>query len=200
MGAESGIRDKKACIGLAAINVLIYICMVIGDVAGDMEIMSTHGAVFPPLMLSEGVWYPFVTAMFLHFDVEHLANNMIMLIAVGSYIEKYLGPVRFLIIYFLSGVAGNLLSFVNVIHGNMYTVSAGASGAVFGMVGALLVLAIKNRGSIEGLGIKRILFMIFFSLFSGLTSAGVDNWAHVGGLAAGLIFGFLLAPRIVKEE
>ncbi|MCR5451500.1 MAG: rhomboid family intramembrane serine protease [Lachnospiraceae bacterium] len=192
MESDNEFKKEKGCIGLAVINILVFAYMLIIGVAGDGEYMSTHGAIYPPFMLEKNMWYPLFTAMFMHFDVRHLANNMIMLVAVGSYVERNMGTIRFLVLYLLAGLAGNILSFVNDIYGHLYTVSAGASGAVFGLVGALFALALKNRGNIEGLGARRILIMIIISLLIGFTSAGVDNVAHVGGLIAGFLLGFLL--------
>ena len=186
------MKVEKGCIILAAVNIIIFLLMYAAGAAGDVEFMATHGAVFPPLMIERGVWYPLFTAMFLHFDIEHLANNMVMLVAVGRYIEYGMGTFKFLILYLCSGVLGNALSFVMDLHGDLNTVSAGASGAVFGLVGALLAMAIKNKGRIEGLGIRQILLMIALSLVSGFTSAGVDNTAHVGGLVAGLLIGLVI--------
>ena len=186
------MKVEKGCIVLAAVNIIIFLLMYAAGAAGDAEFMASHGAVFPPLMIGRGIWYPLFTAMFLHFDIEHLANNMVMLVAVGRYIEYEMGTLKFFIVYLCSGVLGNVLSFVADLHGDMNTVSAGASGAVFGLVGALLAMAIKNKGRIEGLGLRQILLMIVLSLVSGFTSAGVDNTAHVGGLIAGLLIGLVI--------
>ena len=194
------MSEEKSSIGLAAINVVVFAVMAFMGGIGNADFMIGHGAIYPPKMLTEGVWYPLFTAMFLHFDIEHLANNMIMLVAVGSYVEKNMGSVRVVILYLLAGLGGNVLSFVNDLHGHINTVSAGASGAVFGLVGALLALAIKNKGTIEKLGIKRIILMIALSLVSGLTTAGVDNVAHIGGLICGIILGFILGKNEEPEE
>ena len=193
-------RIYKGCIILAAVNIIIFLYMFVTGKAGDAEYMASHGAVYFPYMIEKGMWYPLVTAMFLHFDIEHLANNMVMLVAVGRYVEKGMGSVRFMILYFASGVLGNVFSLAGDLRAGDYVVSAGASGAVFGLVGALLAMAVKNRGSIEGLGIRQILLMIALSLVSGLTSAGVDNVAHAGGLVTGFVAGLILYRANSPEE
>ena len=193
MSKDQELKIGIGCIILAAINAVIFLFMFITHTAGNAEFMAGHGAVYFPYMLEQGTWYTLITAMFLHFDIEHLANNMVMLLAVGRYIEKNMGTVRFIVLYFLAGLAGNVLSLMGEIVSGDFAVSAGASGSVFGLVGALLAMTIKNRGSIEGLGIKQVLLMIALSLFSGFTSAGVNNVAHVGGLVTGLIIGLVLA-------
>ena len=199
MDEKQDLRIKKGCIILAVANILVFLYMFAVGVSGDTEYMATHGAVFFPYMIKNGMWYPLVTAMFLHFDIEHLANNMVMLVAVGRYVEKDMGTVKFVLVYFVSGVLGNILSLAGDIMTGEHAVSAGASGAVFGLVGALLSMAVKNKGSIEGLGIRQILLMIALSLVSGLTSAGVDNVAHFGGLATGFIIGLILYKRRCNE-
>ncbi len=193
------MRTKKGCIFLAFVNTAIFLYMFATKTAGNVDFMARHGAIYYPLMVENGIWYPIFTAMFLHFDAGHLANNMIMLVAVGRYVEKDMGTVKFMIVYILSGLIGNVLSLMMDISSGKYVVSAGASGAVFGLVGALLAMAIKNRGRIEGLGVRQILLMIALSLFSGFTSAGVDNVAHVGGLVSGFILGLILFKRKKRQ-
>ena len=97
-----------------------------------------------------------------------------------------------MIIYFASGLAGNVLSAFGDIMIGQYAVSAGASGAVFGIIGALLYVAIRNRGHIGTVSGRGLLFMVILSLYYGFTSSGVDNLAHIGGLAAGFVLGVLL--------
>ncbi len=192
MENEQGIKIEKGCIILAAVNIVVFLYMFVTKSAGDAEFMATHGAVYIPYMLENGIWYPVFTAIFLHFDIEHLANNMVMLVAVGRYIEKDMGTIKLVILYIISGMLGNILSIAGDFYSQEFVVSAGASGAVFGLVGGLLAMAIKNRGNIEGLGIRQILLMIALSLVSGFTSAGVDNVAHVGGLISGFVLGLVL--------
>ena len=197
---DENLGIKKGCIALAVVNIAVFLYQSVTGTAGNAEYLASHGAVFFPYMESREAWYPLFTAMYLHFDFEHLANNMVMLLAVGRYVEKDMGTVRFLIVYTVSGLLGNILSLGFDIYAGEYAVSAGASGAVFGLVGALLAMAVKNKGSIEGLGIKQILLMIVLSLVSGLTSAGVDNVAHAGGLVTGFLIGLILFRRNLREE
>ena len=128
-------------------NILVFLYMFAVGVSGDAEYMATHGAVFFPYMIKNGMWYPLVTAMFLHFDIEHLANNMVMLVAVGRYVEKDMGTVKFVLVYFVSGVLGNILSLARDMRTEEFAVSAGASGAVFGLVGALLSMLNYTYGT-----------------------------------------------------
>ena len=177
---------------LVAVNVILFAACTIQELLTGDDLIFACGVMYPPAVLDGGQWYRLVTSMFLHVDAMHLANNMIMLAALGLYVERSLGAIRFLMLYMVSGVCGNLLSMFLDVRSGEYVLSAGASGAVFGVVGALLEAAIKNRGKIYGLSMKRIMLMIALSLFAGLTSSGVNNAAHFGGCIAGFLLGLIL--------
>ena len=117
---------------------------------------------------------------------------MVVLAAVGWNLEYELGGLKFLILYLLSGLGGNVLSAWWDIRMGEYAISAGASGAIFGVIGALLYVAIRNKGRIGDISGRGILFMIALSLYYGFSSGGVDNMAHIGGLAAGFVLSVLL--------
>ena len=107
-------------------------------------------------------------------------------------LEQEIGKIKFLIIYFGSGLFGNILSGLGDILTGDYVVSAGASGAVFGIIGALLYVVIRNRGRLGTISGRRLMLTAGLSLYYGFTSSGVDNLAHVGGLVSGFILGILL--------
>lgn len=176
---------------LVVMNVAVWCVLeIIGDTQ-DAGLILKYGGMYPDLLLA-GEWYRLFTAMFLHFGAEHLANNMILLAAAGGKLEAAAGSFRYLMIYLGSGVAGNLLSFYIRMQTGDYAVSAGASGAVFGMIGALVWVAVRNKGKFEGLTTKGLLFMIALCMYYGVTTAGIDNWAHAGGAAGGLLLCILL--------
>ncbi|MCI8892724.1 MAG: rhomboid family intramembrane serine protease [Eubacterium sp.] len=176
---------------LVVINVAVWCVLeIIGDTQ-DAGLILRYGGMYPDLLLA-GEWYRLFTAMFLHFGAEHLANNMILLAAAGGKLEAAAGSFRYLMIYLGSGVAGNLLSFYIRLQTGDYAVSAGASGAVFGMIGGLVWVAVRNKGKFEGLTTKGLLFMIALCMYYGVTTAGIDNWAHAGGAAGGLLLCILL--------
>ncbi len=184
-------RPPVVNIGLVIVNVAVWcILELMGNTLNGAWIVE-YGGMHPQLVL-QGEWYRLFTSMFLHFGAEHLANNMILLAAAGGKLETAVGSIRYLIIYICSGLAGNLLSLYMMIRTGDYAVSAGASGAVFGMIGALVWAAIRNKGKFEGLTTKGLLFMIVLCLYYGITTAGVDNWAHAGGLAGGFVLCLLL--------
>ena len=101
---------------------------------------------------------------------------------------------KYLLIYLLSGLGGSLLSMVYMLKTGDMAVSAGASGAIFGVIGALLYLVIRNKGRIGTLTTRGLVLMIALCLYYGFTATGVDNWCHIGGL----VMGFLLAVLLYR--
>lgn len=184
---------KKAwmTIGIAIINIAVFIVLEgIGNTE-DGSWMIGFGAMYVPLF-QNGEYYRIITSMFLHFGFHHLANNMFMLFVLGYQLEFETGKWRFLCIYLLSGIGGNLVSMWSEIQTSEYAVSAGASGAIFGMIGALLYIAIRSGGRIGNLTWRGILVMIFITFYYGFTSTGIDVMAHAGGLVCGFLSAMLL--------
>lgn len=144
---------------------------------------------FPPDILEQGEYYRLFTSMFLHFGAEHLLFNMLILIFAGDMLIWQLGWLKYLLIYLGGGIAGNLLSLAVSMKTETYAVSAGASGAIFAVIGALVFLVIRKKGKVENLNGRGICAMAVLSLIQGFTDSGVDQYAHLGGF----IGGFLLA-------
>ncbi|MDO4168252.1 MAG: rhomboid family intramembrane serine protease, partial [Eubacteriales bacterium] len=136
--------------------------------------------------------YRLLTSAFLHFGFPHLVNNMVMLICLGSYLERALGKIKYIIFYLAAAVGSSLASLGIMLYTGNIAVSAGASGAIFGIIGALLYMLIRNRGRFADLTMMRFLLMIALSLYYGFSSTGVDNAAHVGGLVIGFVLGVIL--------
>ena len=130
--------------------------------------------------------------MFLHFGLSHIVYNMLCLIFLGDILETLVGPVRYLIIYFVGGLAGNLLSMQMDISHGLYRVSAGASGAIFAVVGAIFYILLRHKGRIGTITLRRLLLMIVLTLGQGFTDSGTDNAAHIGGLVAGFVVAVLV--------
>ena len=172
---------------------VLLILSAMGDTE-DAVFMLNHGGMYEPLIVQEHEYYRLFTSMFLHFGMSHLLNNMVLLGALGWNLELETGKIKFLIIYLVSGLGGNLLSlyYDQSLPLGERAVSAGASGAIFGLMGALLYVVIANRGRLGRLSGRGMLFMIALSLYYGLTSTGVDNWAHIGGLVCGFILSVIL--------
>ena len=186
------MKRQNCTILLIAINVIVFFALSFFGMTEDAEYMLEHGAMYVPYMLEGEGYYRLFTSMFLHFGIDHLANNMVMLGAIGWNLEYEIGKIKFLIIYLGSGLAGNILSAFGALMTGEYAVSAGASGAVFGIIGALLYVVIRNKGQIGTISGRGLVFMVILSLYYGFTSSGVDNLAHIGGLIAGFVLGVLL--------
>lgn len=169
---------------LVAVNVIVFlICTFTG------RMLYNKGASGVAFLIEDKSYYRLVTSMFLHTDVRHLFSNMIVLYYVGEIVERKLGHLRYAVLYLLSGIAGDVLSMGYELLRNDYYSSVGASGAVFGVQGALLLLVILHRGRLESLSAGRVAFVIAFSLYCGFTSSNVNNAAHIGGV----LMGFALA-------
>lgn len=185
---------------LAGANVIVFLILSMQGMTEDAEFMLHHGAMYVPYVAEGGEYYRLFTCMFLHFGFDHLMNNMIVLLIVGWNLELTVGKIRYLVIYIASGLCGNIISAVWGIRIGEYAVSAGASGAVFGLIGALLYVALRNRGQSGGISGRRLIFMILLMLYYGFSSAGVDNAAHVGGLLSGFFFAVLLYRKRKRES
>ncbi len=194
-------REKlSVCAVLTGINTAVFLLGFFSDRLD--RLFFTAGCMDVPRIIGQGEYYRVVTACFLHAGIDHLASNMLILYFLGIHVEKVLGHGKFLILYLLSGISGNLFSMSRQLQSGMYYHSIGASGAVFGIVGAYLLLALINRKYIGNRELKRIAFGVFFSLYIGFRSEGTDNAAHVGGFAAGfllmLLYSFAVGHK--KEE
>lgn len=172
---------------LVAINVLVFlVCNFTGDTLYSAGSMSVYGVIW------EKEYGRVLWAMFLHGDASHIFNNMLLLFFMGSMIEKEIGHIRFAVLYFLSGIGGNLFSLlVKVLNQDMYA-TIGASGAVFGLDGVLLALVLFSGKKMENVTPARMLLMIVYSLYNGFVGANIDNAAHVGGLVIGFVAGAIM--------
>ena len=181
--------------GLIVINVLVFFILSLFVDTESGYFMLRYGAMYEPLVTDGHEYYRLITSLFLHFGIQHLLNNMVMLGALGYQLENEVGRVKFLLIYFISGIGGNLCSlYWNVSHGEQ-VISAGASGAIFGLMGSLLYIVAVNRGRLGRLSGRGMLIMVALSLYFGLTSSGVDNSAHIGGLICGILITVLFYRR-----
>ncbi len=194
-------QKKAFCtIALAAVNIAVFLILSFQGATEDAGFMLEHGAMYAPDILYAGKYYELFTCMFLHFGFEHLMNNMISLVLLGWQLEMEAGRVRFLLIYMISGLGGNLLSLIMDLRTAEYAVSAGASGAIFGIIGALFYIAVRNHGRIGTVSDKGLLFLAGLTLYHGISSGGVNNYAHAGGALTGLILAVILYHKGRRRE
>ena len=186
------VRREPITIFLILVNILVFLAVEMTGSSENAMHMLDWGAAYTPNIIEGGEFYRLFMSMFLHFGMEHLANNMLVLFVLGSRTERVVGKIRFLIIYFAGGFIGNVVSVWLEMKSGNFVVSAGASGAIFAVMGAMIYIVIRNRGWLGDLSAKQILIMAAFSLYFGFTSSGVDNAAHVGGLLAGFLIAVIL--------
>lgn len=185
---------KKAYVSYAIAFVMIFMFFLetFSGESEDLETAIRFGAMAVPLVLEKQEYYRLFTSMFLHFGPEHLSANLISVLAVGPYIEKIFGRISYLLIFVLSGIGGNLLSMVSQLIRWHFPVSTGASGAAFGLFGAILLLSLLPRFR-PLFPLKNVVVGIALNLGIGLFETGIDAAAHLGGL----ICGFLTAAVIL---
>lgn len=180
---------------IIVINVVVFAVLTfLGDTT-DVQFMHHHGANFWPSVIEEHEYYRLLTCTFIHFGISHLFNNMLVLAYIGDNLERALGKVKYLVLYLAAGIGSSAVSAVWSMFKDEYSVSGGASGAIFGVVGSLLVIVIKNRGQLEDLSSRQLMFFAGFSIYHGVTSAGIDNMAHISGFLIGALLGGLLYRR-----
>lgn len=185
-------RPKNwANIMMAAANILVFLLVELTGSSEDTSHMITWGAAYTPL-ISDGQFYRLFTCMFLHFGFEHLFNNMLLLIFIGDYLERYVGKLRYLAVYLIGGLGGSVASYIFNVETGQAVVSAGASGAVFAVIGGMLYIVIRNKGRLEDISLQRLMLMAALSIYFGFASGGVDNAAHIGGLVCGMILCILV--------
>lgn len=186
---------------LININILIFIVMVISGVhilLPENQDLLNWGANFRPLTL-DGQWWRLLTACFIHIGILHLLLNMYALLYIGFLLEPYLGKTRFLSAYLISGVAASITS----LWWNDLTISAGASGAIFGMYGVFFALLTTNLldKSVKNTLLISIIIFVGYNIVNGLKpNSGIDNAAHIGGLISGLIIGYAFVPSLRQYE
>ena len=180
---------------LIVLNVLVFLGMAVSGVSltEPTALQLVHwGANYGPLTIS-GQWWRLLSACFLHIGFIHIAFNMYVLYQVGPFTERLFGPWRYLVVYLAAGIGGNLLGLY--LHPNI--VSAGASGAIFGVYGGLLAFLLRQRGIIRPEAARSVgqsaLIFLGYNLVYGLASAHTDLTAHIGGLGVGFVFGYALA-------
>ena len=187
-------------IALIVINVVIFLGMeLIGDTEDSMYLYQ-HGAMYWPSVYEGEPLYRLITHMFIHSGPEHLLNNMFMLGILGYQMEKEYGAVKYFITYMVSGVGGAVFSSLIEMKLNDAPVSIGASGAIFGIFGVLLVIIFKNR-RLDGNGTAIRLIILFVLMVFGNMEEGVDWMAHLGGALIGVLLAFILyRPKKRKQE
>ena len=189
------IRAEYVTIALVTVNVITYLVLEwLGDTTNGF-FMAEHGAMYPDFIRINHEWWRIITAGLLHFGAVHLVNNMVILYCMGSRLERVTGHLKYFLIYLVSLIGAGLLSYGMMLRTGDYAVSAGASGAIFGVIGGFLWIVILHRGRFEQITTRGIMMMIVLTIYYGFSSAGIDNWGHIGGLLAGFAATVILYHR-----
>lgn len=189
---EANPLMSPANLTIIIVNIIVFILTDFLNLSFGGEYLIDTGTLSWDRVFNYHEYYRIITSTFLHADIDHIFNNMLVLLFLGTYIEQYMGKIKYLIIYFSSGIIAGFTSMVyNMLRCN-YTESIGASGAIFGMMGALLYILLTRYRKYHDLDLRRVAFMVFLSLYGGFKSQGVDNAAHVGGFICGIITAVVL--------
>ncbi len=188
--AEDIFKPKKPVItnALIAINIFIYALMFITNSGGEfVDMFAQYG----PYIFEDGEFYRLITSAFIHGSIFHLAFNCYALYVIGSQVESFMGKTKYLIIYIASAIGGCLLSAVLC-----KSASIGASGAVFGLMGALLYFGYHYRVYLGNVINSQILPLIFVNLLIGfIFSNYIDNYGHIGGLISGILISMAVGVK-----
>lgn len=181
------VGTYKATILIFAVNLILFI---LSEVYGD--IVYYMGASRPDLVLYDHQFYRLLTSNYLHFGWDHFYGNMVTLIILGTFLERIMGSLSYFLLYTGSGILGSLISAFYYEAAGEIAWSAGASGAIYGIIGGLIALLIFRRERIRRIDGRWLAFVVFGSLFHGFQSVGTDNAAHIGGCVSGFILAVLL--------
>jgi rhomboid protease GluP len=177
---------------ILGVTIFVYLLQLAGQYLLKTDVVALLGVKDDTLIRAGELWR-LVTPVFLHASILHIAFNMYALFIFGRGLEARYGHGRFLLLYFLSGYAGNVMSFLLTVNPSL-----GASTAIFGLIAAEGVFIIQNRkllGNRVNRSLVNLLYIAGVNLLIGFTTTGVDNWGHVGGLLGGVLFAWFGGPR-----
>lgn len=184
------LKDKILTLSIIAINILIFMVMqfeIYTSGRAVNEILINFGAKYNPLIENGEVWR-LLTCAFLHSGFIHIGCNMYSLYIIGPQINQIYGSGKYFVIYIISCITSSLLSFLM----SPYSISVGASGGIFGLMGALLAFALIERNKMEKRYLSSLLQIIIINLFIGLNIKNIDNFGHIGGLLGGVLIGYII--------
>lgn len=190
MREQRNYRYCRMNITLAVMEIAAYaLCLMPGS-----RIYALWRCAAVPVLV-KGEYLRLVTSIFLHANLSHLFSNLLVQVLMGNAVERNLGHLRYLILFLLSGIGGNLVSVLYDRAQGVNIYSVGASGAVFGVMGALFVLIVKGRKKLRTGSslLARAAFAVFYAVYAGFKTPYTDNAAHLGGLAFGVLLGVILS-------
>lgn len=203
MEMEKRTRIPLITMLFVAANVIVFLISDLILFHRQDEIVY-YMALNPTFVLDGGEYRRLFTSMFYHFGIEHLTSNMLMLFAMGTVLEPFFGRLRFTVLYVASGLIGSVVSVLynGVLLGgeNRFVFCAGASGAVYGLIGAFTAIFLLQRRKMPESEKRRLLLAVVFLLFGSIYDTGVGHDAHFGGFAAGLLLGLCFCILRKREQ
>ncbi len=185
--------------GLVLINIIVFIYQIVTGDVDNLIYLATHGGMYSGAVLSGKMLYTVFTSLFMHASIAHLGGNMLTLLFCGNNLESRMGKLKYLVIYVLSGIIGNVASLAYYAAAGKYNVVAlGASGAVFGVIGAYIAVMINDyrfNPDKPKMRIFRIIIWVLLAVYQGVRSNEINVVAHVGGLIGGFVLGLLLCRK-----
>ncbi len=183
-------KKSKVTFTFLTVIIVYFIFMTLNGGTTNVETLIKYGAFFPPYIVEYKEYYRFITSIFIHIGAMHIFFNGYALYVFGPQIERLMGPKKYLIFFLLTGIGGNIATFFF----NFVSVSAGASGSLFGLFGAFLYLVLRHKDMVTPEGRKSILKLLGINLALTLLVPSISITAHLGGL----IIGFLLSFIFIK--
>ena len=191
-------RPVAVVYALLAINIAMYVFLETHGGSQNSPTLDRYGAKDDFAIIHLGQWWRLITPIFLHAGILHLAVNSYSLFAVGPLFERCVGRARFLYVYFFAGICGSIFSVAA-----STDLAVGASGAIFGIFGALGVFFYRNRrlfGRASRALVGQVVVLSVINLLIPNVVGGIDGWAHLGGLLGGILAAILVGPRLPKTD
>ncbi len=181
------IKESPVTFIFLLIIIIYFIVITLNGGTKDIETLVRFGAFFPPFIFKYNQYYRFITSIFIHIGISHLFFNGYALYVFGTQIERFLGKKKYILFFLLTGLMGNIATYIF----NPISVSAGASGSLFGIFGAFLYLIQRHKEMITPEGRKSIISMIGVNLVLTIVVPSISITAHLGGLIAGYILSYV---------
>jgi rhomboid protease GluP len=190
-------NKSKATYAILVINLSVWMLLTILGGSENPQILRRMGGIDSSLIHS-GEYWRLLTAIFMHVGIIHLAVNGLSLIIIGKLVEQFFGTIRFVSIYLISGIGGSIASYTFI---DPHVVGAGASAAIFGCLGALgsfFLIKHQSLGDSARQNFFGVLILAGINLAFGISTPGIDNWAHLGGFISGTFFGLMICPTLIE--
>lgn len=183
-------KKSKITFIFLTIMIIYFIFITLNGGSTNNETLVRYGAFYPPFILRYNEYYRFITSIFIHIGVTHIFFNGYALYIFGPQIERLMGSTKYLLFFLLTGIGGNLATFFF----DFLTLSAGASGSLFGLFGAFLYLIHRHKNMVTPEGRKSILSLLGINLALTIFIPSISVTAHIGGL----VIGYLLSYVFIK--